>query len=188
MTRALIVVDVQNDFCEGGSLAVSGGAGRRASHHVPHRVPRERRLCGGCRDEGLPRRSRPPLLRGARLSRHVAPPLRRGNHGSGLPPGTSKPPASTPSSTRAPTKPHTPASRAAPTPSSERATRSPRTCREHDVDRVTVVGIATDHCVLQTALDATSNGFDTTVDTGYCAGVDPETTAAALDRMRARGH
>ncbi|HBO53827.1 MAG TPA: nicotinamidase [Janibacter terrae] len=26
-TRALIVVDVQNDFCEGGSLAVAGGAG-----------------------------------------------------------------------------------------------------------------------------------------------------------------
>ncbi|NUP26810.1 MAG: isochorismatase family protein, partial [Nocardia sp.] len=25
MKRALIVVDVQNDFCEGGSLAVSGG-------------------------------------------------------------------------------------------------------------------------------------------------------------------
>jgi nicotinamidase/pyrazinamidase len=26
MTRALIVVDVQNDFCEGGSLAVPGGS------------------------------------------------------------------------------------------------------------------------------------------------------------------
>ncbi len=26
MSRALIVVDVQNDFCEGGSLAVDGGA------------------------------------------------------------------------------------------------------------------------------------------------------------------
>ncbi len=26
MKRALIVVDVQNDFCEGGSLAVTGGA------------------------------------------------------------------------------------------------------------------------------------------------------------------
>src|SRR3954470_19656892 len=26
MARALIVVDVQNDFCEGGSLAVVGGA------------------------------------------------------------------------------------------------------------------------------------------------------------------
>src|SRR5215471_4118617 len=26
MTRALVIVDVQNDFCEGGSLAVAGGA------------------------------------------------------------------------------------------------------------------------------------------------------------------
>src|SRR5690242_16487510 len=26
MNRALIIVDVQNDFCEGGSLAVPGGA------------------------------------------------------------------------------------------------------------------------------------------------------------------
>ena len=26
MSRALIIVDVQNDFCEGGSLAVEGGA------------------------------------------------------------------------------------------------------------------------------------------------------------------
>src|SRR3954469_13479842 len=26
MTRALVVVDVQNDFCEGGTLAVAGGA------------------------------------------------------------------------------------------------------------------------------------------------------------------
>ncbi len=26
MSKALIVVDVQNDFCEGGSLAVAGGA------------------------------------------------------------------------------------------------------------------------------------------------------------------
>ena len=26
MSRVLVVVDVQNDFCEGGSLAVAGGA------------------------------------------------------------------------------------------------------------------------------------------------------------------
>src|SRR5687767_15866964 len=31
MTRALIVVDVQNDFCEGGSLAVAGGSPVAAS-------------------------------------------------------------------------------------------------------------------------------------------------------------
>src|SRR3954467_9174857 len=36
MTRALLVVDVQNDFCEGGSLAVAGGADGAAaiSAHV----------------------------------------------------------------------------------------------------------------------------------------------------------
>ena len=36
MTRALVVVDVQNDFCEGGSLAVAGGAAVAAaiSGHV----------------------------------------------------------------------------------------------------------------------------------------------------------
>ena len=36
MTRALIIVDVQNDFCEGGSLAVAGGAAVAAaiSAHV----------------------------------------------------------------------------------------------------------------------------------------------------------
>src|SRR3954470_651008 len=31
MARALIIVDVQNDFCEGGSLAVAGGAGVAAA-------------------------------------------------------------------------------------------------------------------------------------------------------------
>ena len=35
-SRALVIVDVQNDFCEGGSLAVAGGAevARRISDHV----------------------------------------------------------------------------------------------------------------------------------------------------------
>ncbi len=32
MARALIVVDVQNDFCEGGSLPVAGGA--EAAHAI----------------------------------------------------------------------------------------------------------------------------------------------------------
>src|SRR4051812_9510535 len=34
MTRALVVVDVQNDFCEGGSLAVTGGAAVAAAISV----------------------------------------------------------------------------------------------------------------------------------------------------------
>ena len=33
--RALIIVDVQNDFCEGGSLAVDGGAAVAGSQASP---------------------------------------------------------------------------------------------------------------------------------------------------------
>ena len=44
MVRALIVVDVQNDFCEGGSLAVAGGAQvaseiSRLLHHWTRKDP-----------------------------------------------------------------------------------------------------------------------------------------------------
>lgn len=39
MTRALLIVDVQNDFCEGGSLAVTGGTevAQRVSHLLNER-------------------------------------------------------------------------------------------------------------------------------------------------------
>ena len=59
--------------------------------------------------------------------------------------------------------------------------------RDRGVTRVTVVGIATDHCVRLTALDAVRAGFETIVDTRYTAGVLPETTRAALEEMRAAG-
>ena len=55
------------------------------------------------------------------------------------------------------------------------------------VDTVDVVGIATDHCVRATALDAASFGFHTRVLLGLCAGVAPGTTAAALEQMRGAG-
>src|SRR5436190_19804885 len=38
MMRALIVVDVQNDFCEGGSLPVTGGA--QVAHDISELVHR----------------------------------------------------------------------------------------------------------------------------------------------------
>jgi len=52
---------------------------------------------------------------------------------------------------------------------------------------VTVVGIATDHCVRATALDAVHAGYATTVDTRYTAGVLPETTRNAIEEMRDAG-
>ncbi len=50
-----------------------------------------------------------------------------------------------------------------------------------------VCGLATDHCVRATALDAAREGFETTVLLDLCAGVAPETTEAALDAMREAG-
>jgi nicotinamidase/pyrazinamidase len=59
--------------------------------------------------------------------------------------------------------------------------------RAHQVTEVDVVGIATDHCVRATALDAVRAGFATTVLVELTAGVAPDTTASALDELRAAG-
>jgi len=59
--------------------------------------------------------------------------------------------------------------------------------RERDVDALDVVGIATDYCVRATALDAVRQGLTTRVLLGLTEGVDPVTTAEALDEMRAAG-
>jgi nicotinamidase/pyrazinamidase len=44
--------------------------------------------------------------------------------------------------------------------------------RERDVDHVTVVGLATDYCVKNTALDALREGFQVTVDSTATRGVE----------------
>ncbi len=57
----------------------------------------------------------------------------------------------------------------------------------HDVTDVDVVGIATDHCVRATALDAITEGFATTVLLDLTAGVAQETTDRALDALTSAG-
>lgn len=52
---------------------------------------------------------------------------------------------------------------------------------------VVVVGLATDYCVLSTAIDAAKFGLRTLVAEDCMRGVDPKTTADALDKMRAYG-
>jgi nicotinamidase/pyrazinamidase len=59
--------------------------------------------------------------------------------------------------------------------------------RARGVTEVDVVGIATDHCVRATALDARRAGFATAVRVDLTAGVAPDTTATALDQLRAAG-
>jgi nicotinamidase/pyrazinamidase len=59
--------------------------------------------------------------------------------------------------------------------------------RERGVDEVDVVGIATDYCVKATAQDAAAAGFATRVLVDLTAGVAEESSAAALEQMRAAG-
>lgn len=59
--------------------------------------------------------------------------------------------------------------------------------RTHEVAQVDVCGIATDHCVRATALDAVAAGFPTRVLLDLCAGVTPVTTHAAMVELEEAG-
>ena len=61
--------------------------------------------------------------------------------------------------------------------------------RDRGVERVVIVGLATDYCVKATALDAVSKGFETSVLLDALAGVElePGDTERAQDEMRAAG-
>jgi nicotinamidase/pyrazinamidase len=177
--RALIVVDVQNDFCEGGSLAVDGGAAVAAaiSGHVrtasyDHVVAtRDHHVDPGAHFSATPDfvDSWPPHCRAGTPGASFHPELdvapieavfSKGEHAAaysgfeGAEPGGSG---------------------------------LADWLRARGVDSVDVVGIATDHCVRATALDAAKAGFATTVLLDLCAGVAPESTQRALEQMRSAG-
>jgi nicotinamidase/pyrazinamidase len=60
---------------------------------------------------------------------------------------------------------------------------------ERGIDRVTVVGLATDYCVKNTALDALRQGLEVTVDSEAVRGVDVNAgdSQRALDELRSAG-
>ena len=59
--------------------------------------------------------------------------------------------------------------------------------KENGVKELIVYGIATDYCVKATAIDAADAGYKVTVVEGLSKGVAPDTTAEALDEMKAKG-
>lgn len=59
--------------------------------------------------------------------------------------------------------------------------------REHAIDAVDIVGIATDHCVRATAADALKEGFSVRVLSEYCSPVDPDRGDAALAKLGKAG-
>lgn len=59
--------------------------------------------------------------------------------------------------------------------------------RTLEVRRVFIAGLATDYCVRETALDGRAAGFDVYLVEDATRGVAPETTKAALEQMEAAG-
>lgn len=59
--------------------------------------------------------------------------------------------------------------------------------RSREVDEVDVVGIATDYCVKATAADAADAGFTTRILVDLTAGVSPTSTTEAIKQLRAAG-
>ena len=187
MKRALIVVDVQNDFCEGGSLPVAGGA--RVAHDIGRLLQRwmEKAPDSPAYDVVV-----------ASKDHHVDP----GEHWAREPDFVD----SWPVHCEVGTPGEQWHENLQPRPfdavflkGEHRAAYSGFEGRSDDgesltdwlrrrhVTRVDVCGIATDHCVRATALDAATNGFETRVLADLCVGVAPESTASALDAMREAG-
>ncbi len=187
MARALIVVDVQNDFCEGGSLPVTGGA--RVAADIGELLHRwhSKVADGPVYDVVV-----------ATKDHHVDPghhwslkpdfaeswPVhcKVGSEGAGFHPNLDPQPFD---------EVFYKGEHEAAYSGFEGRTSSGEPLadwlRARSVVEVDVCGIATDHCVRATALDSASEGFATTVLTALCVGVAEETTAAALTEMAGAG-
>lgn len=180
MARALLVVDVQNDFCEGGSLAVVGGAA------VARAI--SDRLDIGDYDHAV-----------ATRDHHIDP----GGHFSKAPDYVDTWPAhcvaGTPGAELHPDLDRTnlelvfdKGEYAAAYSGFEGITDQDGRplldwLRAHHIDSVEIVGIATDHCVRATALDAVAGGLTTAVRLDLTAGVARTTVDLALEQMREAG-
>lgn len=188
MARALIVVDVQNDFCEGGSLAVGGGA------DVAFRIGE---LLHKWHEDDPADRQYAYVV--ATRDHHIDP----GDHFSDHPDYVDSWPrhcvAGTDGVSFHPNLDPQPfdaifdkGEYAAAYSGFEGKSHDDGRAladwlREKGVTDVDVCGIATDYCVRATALDACQAGFSTTVLTTLTAGVAPGSTQQALTDLRAAG-
>lgn len=188
MHRALIVVDVQNDFCEGGSLAVTGGADVAAAiTELVGQSTAGYRHVVATRDHHVDPGSHfahPPAQPDYETSWPVH--CVAGTEGVGFHPNFA-PAVASGAVAAVFDKGAYEAAYSGFEGADENGLGLARWLRERHVTEVDVVGIATDHCVKATALDAARAGFRTHVLLDLTAGVAPHTTARALAELRAAG-
>ena len=179
LRRALLVVDVQNDFCEGGSLAVDGGSAVAAAIS---------RFLAATEYDAV----------AATIDHHIDP----GHHFSDEPDYVDTWPVHCKSGTSGAdfhpdldlssiesvfSKGEFSAAYSGFEGKNSDGQSLEKWLRAAGVTEVDVVGIATDHCVVATALDAVAAGFPTRVHLPLTAGVAPATVEAAITAMRAAG-
>jgi nicotinamidase/pyrazinamidase len=178
---ALVIVDVQNDFCEGGSLAVQGGdeVARGITAHLAQHAgeyahvvaTRDRHI-----EPGAHFSPTPDFVDS--WPRHCV----AGTSGGELHPDLDLEPIEAVFDKGAYEAAYS---------GFEGATAEgvglAEWLRTRGVDAVHVAGIATDYCVRATALDAARAGFATTVLEDLVAGVDPEGSRRALTELRSAG-
>ena len=187
MSKALIVVDVQNDFCEGGSLAVEGGA--EVAFRIGAQLHKWQEASAGEREYSVVVATR---------DHHIDP----GAHFSSSPDyvdswpahcvvgtdGAAFHPNLDPQPFRAVfLKGEHQAAYSGFEGRAEDGRPLAQWLRDFDVTSVDICGIATDYCVKATALDARREGFQTRVLGDLVAGVAPETSDVAIQEMQAAG-
>lgn len=185
MHRALIVVDVQNDFCEGGSLAVAGGADVAAAitDLIGEAQPGYRHVVA-TRDHHIDpgsHFSQAPDFEHSWPAHCVA-----GTEGVGFHPNFAPAVASGAIDTVFDKGAYA-AAYSGFEGLDENGVGLAEWLRDRGVSAVDVVGIATDHCVRATALDAVREGFTTHVLLDLTAGVAEATTDRALAELRQAG-
>jgi len=179
--RALVIVDVQNDFCDvaGASLPVAGGAAlagrisdyvrRSAGLYAAVVATRDWHI-----DPGDHFSSEPDY------SGTWPPHCRAGTSGAELHPDLKTEPLAEIFS-----KGQFSASYTSFDGVAADGAALEQWLRSHRLEALDVAGIATDYCVRATVLDAARLGFSTRVLADLCVGVAPESTEAALEEMAA---
>lgn len=183
MARALLVIDVQVDFCEGGALGCDGGA--QAALDITKHIKANRQQYDfviASRDWHAPNSpngghfppagEQPDFVNNwplhciaGELGAEYHPNLDaslidihikkgQGAHGYSIFDGID-----------------------------DNGTSFEEVLKEHSITEVDVVGIATDYCVRASSLDANLAGLNVRVITSLTAGVNPRSTEAAIDEM-----
>ena len=186
MTRALFIIDVQNDFTEGGALGVDGGAAIAAaiSRHLElhsaeySQVFASRDWHDADNDNGGHFATIAPPDFVSTWPRHcVADTVGAQYH----------PALETAAITVSVRKGQGMPAYSIFQGTTEDGRTVPRALADLGIDTIDVVGIATDYCVLASALDAVASGRQVAVLTDLVAGVAAESSAAALITLAKAG-